>query len=161
MSRFLGGRWAVRGVGVIGAVLLAMTGTVVGAAAVPAAAAPAGPVVGGGINPSDFSATDIFILQMDGTSVEFLHEVSGLDVANHRVTLVRAAFHSAAVDRWIDDAIAGREGRLKSITVGVPDSSGRIVKRYNFGGAFVERIDLHPGSQADALTVRYFTLNVV
>ncbi|MFJ1706230.1 hypothetical protein [Kitasatospora sp. NPDC088346] len=156
MSKVLGGRWAVRGIGVISAVLLAATGV----AATPATAVPAGPALSGGINPHDVSATDIFILQMDGTSVEFLREVSGLDPADHRVTLVRTEFHSPAVDRWIDDAMAGREGRLKNITVGVPDSSGHIIKRYNFGGAFVERIDLHPGSQADTLTVRYFTLNV-
>ncbi|MFI8454548.1 hypothetical protein [Kitasatospora sp. NPDC085464] len=165
MSRLLGGRRAVRAAGVVGTALLAMTGAAVGTA-VPATAAPAVAVRAalpddGGINPGDILTAHNFIMQLDGQSVEFISEVSSLDPANHTVTLSRGSFHSPIVQRWIDDAIAGREGRLKTMTIGICDYAGNIVKRYNFGGAFVEKIVLdNVTHEPSVLTVRYFTIAV-
>ncbi|WP_224283084.1 hypothetical protein [Streptomyces sp. LS1784] len=165
MSRFLGGRRAARAAGAVSAVLLALTGVVVGTA-VPATAAPAVAVRAalpddGGLNPGDILTGHNFIMQLDGQSVEYIAEVSGLDPDNHTVTLSRGLFRSPIVQRWIDDAIAGREGRLKNMTIGICDYAGNIVKRYNFGGAFVEKIVLDNAThEPSILTVRYFTFNI-
>ncbi|MGY3684782.1 hypothetical protein [Streptomyces sp. TE33382] len=160
MSRSLVGRRAARWTAVTTAVLLALTGAELGASAAPATAAPAGAVSSDGLKPGDALTAHNFLLQMDGSSVEYLREVNGLDVENHRVTLVRGDFHSFAVERWIDDALAGRPGRLKDITVALLDSMDNPVKRYHFGGAFVERVEFPPSPGADALTVRFFTLTI-
>lgn len=75
---------------------------------------------------------------MDGVPVEYLQEVSGLE--DQKVTLVRGVTHSPEVDRWIDDAIAGREGRLKDVAVEMLDYQDNTVKQYQLRGAFVERV---------------------
>ncbi|MGW1409050.1 phage tail protein [Streptomyces sp. NPDC002403] len=109
-----------------------------------------------GLQPGDALTSHNFRLQMDGAPVEYLQEVSGLE--DDKVTLVRGATHSAAVDRWIDDAIAGREGRLKDVTVEALDYQNNAVKQYQLRGAFVERVTYSNPPGTDALTVRFFTL---
>ncbi|MEU6927263.1 MULTISPECIES: hypothetical protein [unclassified Streptomyces] len=74
------------------------------------------------------------------------------------MTLVRGATHSSAVDRWVDDATAGREGRFKDVTIEVFDYQDNAVKQYQLRGAFVERIAYSNAPGADALTVKFFTL---
>ncbi|TGB16025.1 phage tail protein [Streptomyces sp. MZ04] len=160
MSRFHVRRGAARCVGISSALLLALAGTTVGAAAAPATPAPEGSISTAELQLGDALTAHNFRLQMDGTPVEYISEVSGLDEANHKVTMVRGMTHSPAVDRWIDDAIAGREGRLKNITLELLDYQDNPIKRYHFGGAFVERIDYPSTPGADTLTVRFFTLAI-
>ncbi|MEU2675051.1 phage tail protein [Streptomyces sp. NPDC007164] len=109
-----------------------------------------------GLQPGDALAAHNFRLRMDGVPVEYLQEVSGLE--DQKVTLVRGVTHSPEVDRWIDDAIAGREGRLKDVAVEMLDYQDNTVKQYQLRGAFVERVTYSDPPGQDSLTVRFFDL---
>ncbi|WP_328946927.1 hypothetical protein OG259_41100 [Streptomyces sp. NBC_00250] len=138
-------RWA----GVVALVTTLLTGT-----ATAATAAPASPAVADGLKPGDTFAYPNYILQLDGTSVEALKEVTVS--GEQTLTIVRGPnYLSHAVTRWVDDAIAGREGRLKTATILCIDYGGNVARRFTFVGAFVTRIDYTPGGM-ESLTVRYF-----
>lgn len=165
-----------RWVGGAVALLLAAAGTTVavatdagpgsGSPAGASAAAPAsagaakdkGTVTKGELQPGDALTAHNFGLTMDGTRVEHLQEISGLE--DQKVTLVRGQTHSAAVDNWIAAATENREGRLKDVTLELLDYQDGVVKRYHLKGAFVERIDSPPSGGNEALTVRFFTMTI-
>ncbi|MEV0321157.1 hypothetical protein ACIBKX_18285 [Streptomyces sp. NPDC050658] len=166
MSGSFARRRAVRWAGVGGALLLALAGTTAAAVADPASADPTTTakktetVSTAELDPGNGLSAHNYRLRMDGAPVEYLTEVSGIDTDNHSVTLMRGSTRSAAVDRWIEDAIAGREGRLKDITVEMLDPMENVVKKYHFGGAFVERVESPATPGPDTLTVRYFTSSI-
>ncbi|GCD35653.1 hypothetical protein OEIGOIKO_03399 [Streptomyces chrestomyceticus JCM 4735] len=155
MNVLRGGRWAMRGAAVASAALLTLTGATL---ATEAAAASTAVAEDNPCNPNYCPGASTFIMKFDGVSVEFISSVNGWDTNTHTLVLQRGSYHNPVVDRWIDDAIAGREGRLKSMSVVVYDDKGWVMKRYNFGGAWVERIDSNGSGQA--LHIRYFTLEI-
>ncbi|MER5988156.1 hypothetical protein [Streptomyces sp. NPDC001787] len=111
-----------------------------------------------GLQPGDALSAHNFRLVMDGAPAEYLQEVSG--VAEQEMTLVRGATRSAAVDRWIEDAVADREGRLKDVTVEVLDYQDNAVKQYLLKGAFVSRVSSAGTSESQSLTVKFFYMDI-
>lgn len=110
-----------------------------------------------GLAPGDALTAHNFALQMDGARVEYLAEVS--DPSDHEVDVVRGATRSPAVDSWIDNALTGREGRLKDVTIEQLDYQNNTVKQYRLRGAFVSKVTNPAGdSGAQALTISFFEL---
>jgi phage tail-like protein len=128
------------------------------------------------IQPGDALAAHNFGLQIDGVTIEYLQEVSGLsmeqDVIEYQqvsadgkpitkkmpgvkkageCTVTRGMTESAAFTEWINDSIAGdMSNARKNATIIVMDYQNKPVKRYNMRNAWCSKVESSGSKAGDA-----------
>ncbi|REK85850.1 hypothetical protein DY245_35755 [Streptomyces inhibens] len=145
----LAGRRAVRSVGAVATVLLAL-GAVAGTATSASATSTAVPHVAVGAKSEGLSQPG-FELDVNG-QVEHISEISGL--SDHEVTVMRGSNHSGGFDDWINAALNNSPDAKRKFRIVLNDGNSKPARGWEFTEGWVSKV------AGEAITITFSKVEV-